>query len=145
MNVVKALFLCFLLSGCDIKEIPGEIPGNDPKPPATPTPKPGNPICVGIQEFGNGNLYKPYGDHSNTPVFLIKAAFVEPFISCEILLKGSQTAALRYTGMSNGDRQTWRLDGIPCEEVQGNGFIRCEEFKQTCRWDLPGRPCRRYD
>lgn len=139
-----------MLQGCDeIKEIPKELDPIDNSGTPTPTPEDvkTNPVCDRIENFrdgGGNNLWKPSGDHSNSLVVLFNPKFHVAFDSCKVTRKNGDTEDLRFTGFSNGDRQTWR-GKAPGARYVDNGRVTCAEFKQICTFQFQGDSGRRHD
>lgn len=142
--------ISFYLTGCDeIREIPKELDpiDNSQTPTPTPTEVKTNPVCNRIENFrdgGGNNLWKPSGDHSNALVVLFNSKFHAAFDTCKVTRKSGEVEDLRFTGFSNGDRQTWR-GKAPGARYVDNGRVSCFEFKQMCTFQFKGSAGNRHD
>jgi hypothetical protein len=158
MKLALALTLMFwlgvlllILGGCDeIKEIPKELDPIDNSQTPDPTPTIDfrtNPVCKEVESFkdgGGGNVWKPESDHGGILVVLLRDEFVKQFSSCEVTRKGGKVESLRFTGFSNGNRQTWR-GSLSGGRYEDNGRVVCKEFKQTCTFGFKGAARNRHD
>lgn len=158
------IFILLVLIGCgEIEEYPKEIDpigSKDEEPTFTPVPEfpRMNPICDGVQRFSGGNVWKPAGDETRSPVMIIKQDFYLPF-QCRVLLEDGTFREMRYTGFANGDRQHHRVDDArnpirdgkgfkDCEDIAGRalgGVVECRDENQICTWAMHRDPCRRKD
>ena len=140
-----------LVSGCE--EVHINMPPVEPEPTATATVEPTlppdpiepetNPPCAGRTGFSNGTLWKPVAENNSNCVFLIRNDFIVPF-ECKAELKSGELDTLKYTGKSNGDRQTHRCNTV-AREYKVKAKIFCDDGNQVCVFELPGRPRDRHE
>lgn len=104
--------------------------------------------CPGPQKWSGGNLWKPQGESDGRLVVLLRTNY-PVFESCEVRRKDGGYEELVYTGLSNGDRQTYRgaFSGGSGEYAgkKKDGGVRCwiEEF--VCTFPIPGPPKQRWE
>lgn len=153
---IGATFGLLILAACgDDVHLDFSADIKQPKEEAEPTPTPGpfdNPICKGDMPFKNGTLWKPQASEDSwipgKLVVLIDPSFTKEFDFCFAELKDGQgvdkIVSLQYFGKSNGDRQTWRAyqEG---KEFIDNGYIRCTEESQSCKWTFEGSSAQRHE
>lgn len=153
--------LILTLGACNTvkKAVPGEVVdflGIEEKrkyqepvvtPEATPAPTlVKNPGCAGNTNFrdGNeGNLWKPKSDHHPECVMLVHRKFIKEF-ECKAELSNGQKDKLRFSGFSNGMRQTFRCNKT-ANQYKWNAKIDCSDGEQTCTFQIPGSPKDRHD
>lgn len=114
-----------------------------PSPTIAPTPNVRNPVCSPVERFRGGTLWKPASDHYPSCVFLIRSEFTAPF-KCTIERRSGKVETLRFTGFSNGDRQTHRCGGR-ANEYKDNATIKCIDDFQECSFVVPGSIERRHE
>ena len=149
LRMALILIFCVLATSC--KEYPKEIDPIDISDtsetiPET-DPEPTNPVCTQIMssnDGANGFLWKPESDSGNALVILLPSKFVSEFESVEVIRANGEREQLRFTGFSNGDRQTWRGQ-LAGKKYQDRGLITASEFKQICTWKLAGKGGSRND
>lgn len=98
--------------------------------------------CESPLAFTGGTLWKPESDSTGRLVVLL--APQHDYSKCSVVRKDGAFEPLRFTGRSNGDRQTWRADK-PGKSYAGkakNGGVVCDE---TCFFPIPGPPGKRHD
>lgn len=137
MNILILKFIVGLMCTC------GDCVCDDP--PGTTLPY--HPSCQGPQSYSGGNLWKPRGDHSNNLVVLLKTAY-PIFDFCEVRRKDGTWEVMGYTGLSNGDRQTYRGPRPGGDYYAGkmkNGGVRCFIGEEFCEFPIPGPPKERHD
>jgi len=125
---------------------PTPTPEPTPEPTVAPTPAPkSNPLCTKVMGIdGPGNfLWKPEGDHTSALVVLLPVRFEVPFSALTVKRKSGDSEKLRFTGFSNGDRQTWR------GELKGGRYTGVVEAfggepAQLCIWEVE-KPRMRQD
>ena len=107
--------------------------------------------CEGPQKYSNGNLWKPKGDHSGSLVVLLRTKY-PIFDTCQVKLRDGSWESLEYTGLSNGDRQTYRgrePGGKYYAGKQKLGGVRCFVCPDLiclsrCEFPIPGAPKERH-
>lgn len=136
----------------------GSIDDNTPdveQPQPSPAPSvviKENPICEGdLLSFGpkSTNLWKPNSDTIWGFAFVIDERFVAEFTQCHVELKDGSYHELECfknngTCFANGNRQHWKTK-LKVENVKAKATIICQEAKQECRWQLPGRATQRWE
>lgn len=137
-----------VLSGiCCDEEKPEPTPAPTPPPVVTPTPEPepGNPPCstLTFNDGKSGLLWKPQSDHAPQCVMLIDREFVKEF-QCTAKLQDGSKDKMRFTGFSNGYRQTHRCNHV-AGKYEWRTEIRCDDGQKTCTFRLPGSPQDRHD
>lgn len=136
--LIAGMIAVFLIAcGHDIPEIP------EATPTVAPSATPVRAQCTGIQAIDDGFLWKPKSDPDgatpNKLVILFPSHLSSKFSSVHVAMDSG-----RYTGKSNGDRQTWRFPSEGCfygkdalvEAVNGDDSV--------CTWLIPDG-CRRWE
>lgn len=107
-----------------------------------------HPSCPEPQSWSGGNLWKPRGENSGKLVVLLRTSY-PLFDTCSVKLKNGNREDMEYTGLSNGDRQTFRgrFSGGSGEYAgkKKNGGVRCWIGEQICEFPIPGPPKERHD
>lgn len=130
--MIRLLILILALASC--KELPEETPFSDENfnsggnGQEITDDAPQNPLCGPMQGF----LWKPQSDSDGNAVVLLPPVFKAEFISVCTFNSDNDECA-RFTGFSNGDRQTWRFREPGCK--YGKRFrVIATEPKQDCEF-----------
>lgn len=108
----------------------------------------GKKVRTGCNSFANvndgfgGALWKPFGDHTALPVWLLPDNISSN--GCVVIdEKGKELTSLNYTGRANGNREHHR-SVLSCKSMPDKIIVRCNVSSQNLCYRVNG-PCNRND
>ena len=90
-----------------------------------------NPICLTVQDIGNGFLWKPVSESNGNLVVLFPKDFTETFQS--VTVNGESG---NFSGFANGDRQHWRFSKSGAE-YEAPAIVKAISMGGECEWVIP--------
>ncbi len=146
------LFLFLSLNACDIGTSSSSdsdddttiINNSDNTDTNGDTDSIGNPLCndrINSVDGGDGFLWKPTSEIENTLVVLFPGIYMSRFDQVLLAIPDGTFESARFTGFSNGARQTWRGDLSGGDYL---GRVVVSSGEQTCEW-LVNDPSERQD
>lgn len=104
------------------------------------------PIAADELVFKDGNLWKPNSDSDGNLVVLLRSDWPKPDRVRAVRKHSNEEEPLVYTGLSNGDRHTYRgsLPGGQYMGARGGGGVFVYYGEQRRLIPIPGKPKERH-